>query len=102
MQIVQCTIVGNSRLRHRYARIGKCRSVNGLSGSAEETTKLGEKGMASYSSRVRTDIARWLQAGLIDASTADALRREVEANERNSLSFGSILAMMAALLFGAA
>ncbi|RWO20815.1 DUF2157 domain-containing protein [Mesorhizobium sp.] len=58
--------------------------------------------MASYSSRVRTDIARWLQAGLIDASTADALTRDVEANERKSLSFGSILAMMAALLFGAA
>ncbi|TIP85322.1 MAG: DUF2157 domain-containing protein [Mesorhizobium sp.] len=58
--------------------------------------------MANYSSRVRTDIARWLQAGLIDASTADALTRDVEANERKSLSFGSILAMMAALLFGAA
>ncbi|RWO38499.1 MAG: DUF2157 domain-containing protein [Mesorhizobium sp.] len=58
--------------------------------------------MASYSSRVRADITRWLQAGLIDASTADALTRDVEANERKSLSFGSILAMMAALLFGAA
>ena len=30
------------------------------------------------------------------------LPRDVEANERKSLSFGSILAMMAALLFGAA
>ena len=58
--------------------------------------------MASYSSRVRADIARWQQGGLIDASTADALARDVEANERKSLSFGSILAMMAALLFGAA
>ncbi|CAH2400568.1 hypothetical protein MES4922_250067 [Mesorhizobium ventifaucium] len=58
--------------------------------------------MASYSSRVRADITRWLQAGLIDASTADALKRDVEANERKSLSFGSILAVMAALLFGAA
>ncbi|MET3579721.1 putative membrane protein [Mesorhizobium robiniae] len=58
--------------------------------------------MASYSSRVRADIARWLQAGLIDAPTADALTRDVEANQRRSLSFGSILAMMAALLFGAA
>lgn len=56
----------------------------------------------SYSSRVRADIARWLQAGLIDASTADALTRDIEANQRRSLSFGSILAMMAALLFGAA
>ncbi|MER9443921.1 DUF2157 domain-containing protein [Mesorhizobium sp. M0340] len=58
--------------------------------------------MASYSSRVRSDIARWQQAGLIDAPTAVALTRDVEANERKSLSFGSILAMMAALLFGAA
>jgi uncharacterized membrane protein len=73
-----------------------------LAGPAEKKTKLGEKGMASYSSRVGADIARWLRAGLIDASTADALRRDVEANKRNSLSFGSILAMMAALLFGAA
>ncbi|TJW87576.1 MAG: DUF2157 domain-containing protein, partial [Mesorhizobium sp.] len=45
--------------------------------------------MASYSSRVRADIARWLQAGLIDASTAEALTRDVDANERRSLSFGS-------------
>ena len=58
--------------------------------------------MASYSSRIRSDIARWQQTGLIDAATADSLARDVEANERKSLSFGSILAMMAALLFGAA
>ncbi|MEO5759808.1 MAG: DUF2157 domain-containing protein [Mesorhizobium sp.] len=58
--------------------------------------------MASYSTRVRSDIARWVQAGLIDAATGDSLAREVVANERKSLSFGSILAMLAALLFGAA
>ncbi|MBZ9997887.1 DUF2157 domain-containing protein [Mesorhizobium sp. BH1-1-4] len=58
--------------------------------------------MAGYSARVRADIGRWQQAGLIDASTADLLRRDVEVNARQSLSFGSILAMMAALLFGAA
>jgi uncharacterized membrane protein len=58
--------------------------------------------MASYATRIRGDIARWRQAGLIDAPTADALTRDVAANERASLSFGSILAMMAALLFGAA
>ncbi|CAN7462495.1 DUF2157 domain-containing protein [Mesorhizobium sp. LjNodule214] len=58
--------------------------------------------MASYASRAKSDIARWLEAGLIDGPTADALRRDIEANERRSLSFGSILAMMAALLFGAA
>ncbi|MBZ9693552.1 MULTISPECIES: DUF2157 domain-containing protein [unclassified Mesorhizobium] len=58
--------------------------------------------MAGYSSRLRSDIARWRQAGLIDAATADSLTRDVDANGRQSLSFGSILAMMAALLFGAA
>ncbi len=58
--------------------------------------------MASYSSRVRKDIARWAEAGLIDPSTAGRLARDVEENERGALSFGMVLAMMAALLFGAA
>lgn len=58
--------------------------------------------MASYSSKVRRDIARWAAAGLIDASTAEALERDIEARDRRSLSFGAILAMMAALLLGAA
>ncbi len=58
--------------------------------------------MASYSTRVRQDIARWAAAGLIDARTADALAKDVEAYQRRSLSFGLILAMMAALLLGAA
>ncbi|MDX8497429.1 DUF2157 domain-containing protein [Mesorhizobium sp. VK4C] len=58
--------------------------------------------MASYATKVRADIARWQEAGLIDAPTADALISDVAASERSSLSFGSILAMMAALLFGAA
>lgn len=58
--------------------------------------------MAGYSTRVRKDIARWAEAGFIDAATAGLLARDVEENERRSLSFGSILAMMAALLFGAA
>ncbi|MGX8013572.1 DUF2157 domain-containing protein [Mesorhizobium sp. ORM8.1] len=58
--------------------------------------------MAGYATRVRADIARWREAGLIDPATADALTSDVAANERASLSFGSILAMMAALLFGAA
>jgi len=58
--------------------------------------------MARYSTRVRADIARWREAGLIDTPTAESLARDVVANERASLSFGSILAMMAALLFGAA
>ncbi|KQZ96554.1 hypothetical protein ASD64_17265 [Mesorhizobium sp. Root157] len=58
--------------------------------------------MASYSSKVKRDIARWVESGLIEPRTADALARDIEANERRSLSFGSILAMMAALLLGAA
>ncbi|RUX31808.1 DUF2157 domain-containing protein [Mesorhizobium sp. M2A.F.Ca.ET.042.01.1.1] len=58
--------------------------------------------MAGYATRVRADIARWREIGLIDPATAEALMRDVAANERASLSFGSILAMMAALLFGAA
>jgi uncharacterized membrane protein len=58
--------------------------------------------MASYSARVRSDIGRWQQSGLIDPVTAAALAGDVDANERKSFSFGSILAMMAALLFGAA
>jgi uncharacterized membrane protein len=58
--------------------------------------------MASHSDRVRRDIERWLESGLIDAATAGALARDIEANERKTLSFGSILAMMAALLFAAA
>jgi uncharacterized membrane protein len=58
--------------------------------------------MASYSARVRLDIARWQQTGLIDAATAASLARDVDVNERKSLSFGTILAMLAALLFGAA
>jgi uncharacterized membrane protein len=58
--------------------------------------------MASYPARVKSDIARWVEAGFIDAPTAGVLTRDVEQNERRSLSFGSILSMMAAILFGAA
>ncbi|RJG45535.1 DUF2157 domain-containing protein [Mesorhizobium sp. DCY119] len=58
--------------------------------------------MAGYSSRVKRDIGRWLQSDLIDAQTAEALSRDVEANESNLFSFGFILTVMAALLLGAA
>ena len=58
--------------------------------------------MASYSSRVRADTARWVASGLIDGKTAEAIVLDVEAHDRRSLSFGSILAIMAALLLGAA
>ena len=52
--------------------------------------------MASYSSRVRADAGRWVASGLIDGKTAEAIVLDVEAHERRSLSFGSILAIMAA------
>lgn len=58
--------------------------------------------MASYATRLRADIARWVEADLIDLPTAELLNRDVDATERKSLSFGTILAIMAALLFGAA
>ncbi len=58
--------------------------------------------MAGYASKVRQDIARWRRAGLVDAATEAALLRDVEENARKALSFGAILAMMAALLLGAA
>jgi uncharacterized membrane protein len=58
--------------------------------------------LASYSTRVTRDIQRWVEQGLIAPGVAERLTRDVQANERKSLSFGSILAMMAALLFAAA
>ena len=57
--------------------------------------------MAGYSSRVRT-MRPMGGSGLIDRKTAEAIVRDVEAHERRSLSFGAVLAIMAALLFGAA
>lgn len=58
--------------------------------------------MASYATKVKNDIGRWVETGLLDRATGDALVRDVEASERNGLNFGSILAIMAALLFAAA
>lgn len=58
--------------------------------------------MASYSSRVRADAARWVASGVIDRAAAEAIVRDVEAHDRRSLSFGLILAIMASLLLGAA
>jgi uncharacterized membrane protein len=58
--------------------------------------------LAGYVGRVRQDIARWVESGLIDAGTAEKLTSDIEANARRSLSFGSILAMLAAVLLAAA
>lgn len=58
--------------------------------------------MPGYAARVRKDIERWVKAGLIDARTGVLLSEDVEAHDRRSFSFGTILAIMAALLVGAA
>lgn len=54
-----------------------------------------------YAARVGKDIQRWREADLIDAATADALSRDIQAQTRSRPSFGSILATFAALLFAA-
>lgn len=58
--------------------------------------------MASYAARVKADTARWVEAGLIDAVTAEQIGRDVESHDRRALSFGFVLGVMAALLLGAA
>ena len=56
----------------------------------------------SYVNKVRRDIARWVEQGLIDDATAGLLSADVERNGVRQVSFGNVLAMMAAALFGAA
>jgi uncharacterized membrane protein len=58
--------------------------------------------MASYITKVKRDISRWREAGLIDEATAQALSFDAERNSGSSISFGAVLAMMAAALFAAA
>lgn len=58
--------------------------------------------MASYPMRVKRDIARWREAGLVDEATAAALSLDMERNGGRSVSFGTVLTMMAAALFAAA
>lgn len=58
--------------------------------------------MASYASRVKKDITRWVEGGLITSAVAEQLALDIEGRDRNALNFGSILAVLAALLFGAA
>lgn len=57
--------------------------------------------MAGYISRVRQDIDRWALAGLIDKTTAERLSEDIGKNVGRSISFGSVLAIMAAILLGA-
>lgn len=58
--------------------------------------------MVAYFAQVKKDIARWVEQGLVDAATAEALSRDVDANRRGSFGFGMVLAVLAAILFGAA
>jgi uncharacterized membrane protein len=57
--------------------------------------------MAGYISNLKKDIARWEADGLIDAETAAALRRDADTRP-GGVSFGQILAILAAALIGAA
>lgn len=58
--------------------------------------------MASYAVRVKRDLARWVEGGLIAPDLAQALADDIDAHQRRSFSFGSVLAILAALLFAAA
>lgn len=57
--------------------------------------------MARYAVQLRQDVERWVSSGLIDRSTAEKLVLDAERRERKSFGPGAVLAMMAALLFGA-
>lgn len=58
--------------------------------------------MATYPTRVKRDIARWCEAGLVDQATADALSFDIERNSGSGISLGAVLTMMAAALLAAA
>lgn len=58
--------------------------------------------MSRYASAVKNDIERWVAGGLIDRMTAGKLVADVDANAGRGLSFSSVLAIMAAVLVGAA
>ncbi|MGB3389295.1 MAG: DUF2157 domain-containing protein [Pseudaminobacter sp.] len=58
--------------------------------------------MTSYVSRLKTDVSRWVEQGMIDLPTGEALVADAEARNERSFNFGSVLAIMAALLLGAA
>jgi len=56
--------------------------------------------MSRYATQVKADIERWRAAGLVDAPTAQRLAADVSARAKGGFSFGSILAVMAAILVG--
>ena len=57
--------------------------------------------MIGYSTKVKRDIGRWRDMGLIDPETASGLSLDVDANHRR-ISLGAVLSMMAAALLSAA
>src|SRR5690606_19500767 len=61
----------------------------------------GETAVAGYLSKLSKDIARWRAEGLIDEATAAALLRDVQSRP-GGVRFGSVLAILAAVLVGAA
>ncbi|MDP3895758.1 MAG: DUF2157 domain-containing protein, partial [Mesorhizobium sp.] len=58
--------------------------------------------MAGYADKIRKDVARWSQDGLLSGDVAAALLRDIESRYGRGFSFGYVLAMMAALLLCAA
>ena len=58
--------------------------------------------MFAQRSRLRREIVRWRDAGLVDGTTAERLLLDVETRQDEGMSFGSVLAIMAAILVAAA
>lgn len=58
--------------------------------------------MFNYKERLRGDIARWRNDGLISGRTADVLAADIERRHGDGFTFGNVLAIMAAVLVGAA
>lgn len=73
-----------------------------LYGFGEENEAAAKSEMLGIRNRTERDISRWHNAGLIDETTAQALKAEAARHAASRLSFGTVLAMMAAALLGAA
>ena len=58
--------------------------------------------MRAYSAKVSRQIDRWVEQGLIDGATAETLRQDLRVQGFGAISFGRVLAIMAAILIAAA
>lgn len=58
--------------------------------------------MGGYAAKVKQDVARWAEAGLIGQETAAALTADIERHSGRGISLGTVLATMAAILMSAA